>query len=307
MGISHDGGFQVSNTLVTRMVEVIENEYADVVTLRRLATDLRRQPAYLGRVFLKETGFTVREYLTRVRLDHAETLIREGVKIEAVSLTVGYRSKKNFYQQFKRRYGVTPIPYRLHSMPTEPSSDSVGRTRYLEISHPVARATAADTGHQPPMQSDIPNAPEPVLGQLGTVVRASNKAWRLAVRIQRTMAARFSGSRVPMLLTGDDGRYVAANQAALALTGYSSTELCGLPAASLFSEFDKGDVRCVWQLLLSVVRHETKATSATIRHKAGSLIPVHLVTFRNWLWGSEDMSNMVGGVLAKASPTESPG
>ena len=178
------------------MVEVIENEYADVVTLRRLATDLRRQPAYLGRVFLKETGLTVREYLTRVRLDHAETLIREGVKIEAVSLSVGYRSKKNFYQQFKRRYGMTPIPYRLHSMPTEPSSESTRQTRYLEMSHPAAGVTAADRVYRPRMQPDIPGEPEPVLGQLGTVVRASNKAWRLAVRIQRTIATRFSRSRM---------------------------------------------------------------------------------------------------------------
>src|SRR5688500_7746033 len=100
----------MSNTLVTRMVEVLENQYGDVVTLRRLATEMGRQPAYLGRVFLKETGVTVREYVTRVRLEHAETLISEGVKIEAVSLSVGYRSKKNFYQQFKRRHGMTPIP-----------------------------------------------------------------------------------------------------------------------------------------------------------------------------------------------------
>ena len=297
----------MSNTLVTRMVEVIENEYADIVTLRRLATDLRRQPAYLGRVFLKETGLTMREYLTRVRLDHAETLIREGVKIEAVSLSVGYRSKKNFYQQFKRRYGLTPIPYRLRSMPAEPSSESLGETCHQEISHPAAIATAAETVHRPPMQSDIPNAPEPVLGQLGTVVRASNKAWRLAVRIQRIMATRFKCSRVPMLLTGDDGRYVAVNQAALALTGYSFKELCELPAASLFSEFSRADVRCVWQLLLSVVQHGTKPRSATIRCKTGALIPIHLVTFRNWLWGSEEMSNMVGSALAKARPTESLG
>lgn len=297
----------MSNTLVTRIVEVIENEYGDVVTLRRLATEMGRQPAYLGRVFLKETGITVREYLTRVRLEHAETLIIEGVKIEAVSLSVGYRSKKNFYQQFKRRYGMTPIPYRLHSMRSEPSSESAAQMRCLEISHPAAIAEAADSAHRPPMQSDIPSAPEPVLGQLAIVVRASNTAWRLAVRLQRIMATRFDRSRVPMLLTGDDGRYVAVNHAALTLTGYSSRELCELPAASLFPGPNRADIRCVWQLLLSVVQLGTKPMNATIRCKTGSLIPIHLVTFRNWLWGSEEMSNMVGVDLANATPTESLG
>jgi AraC-like DNA-binding protein len=34
------------------------------------------------------------------------------VKIEAVALELGYQSKKNFYHQFKRRFGATPQAYR---------------------------------------------------------------------------------------------------------------------------------------------------------------------------------------------------
>jgi AraC-like DNA-binding protein len=62
-------------------------------------------------MFRREVGVPMREWLTRVRLDHAAALIREGVKVEAVSLLVGYRSKKNFYRQFKRRFGTTPFAY----------------------------------------------------------------------------------------------------------------------------------------------------------------------------------------------------
>ena len=108
------------NQLVQRMIEVIDTEYANVVTLRRLSAILGRQPAYLGRLFRHETGSTVRDYLTRIRLEHAEALIRAGVKIEAVALGVGYRSKKNFYQQFRRRYGTTPVPFRLDGAVASP-------------------------------------------------------------------------------------------------------------------------------------------------------------------------------------------
>jgi two-component system response regulator YesN len=103
----------VNNTIVRLMLDVIEHEYANVVTLRTLASLVGRQPAYLGRLFHQQVGATARDYLTRVRLDHAATLIRDGMKIEAVALSVGYRSKKNFYQQFRRRFGTTPVHYRI--------------------------------------------------------------------------------------------------------------------------------------------------------------------------------------------------
>jgi AraC-like DNA-binding protein len=40
-------------------------------------------------------------------------LIRQGQKIEAVSLMVGYRSRKNFYRHFKAAVGMTPLTYKL--------------------------------------------------------------------------------------------------------------------------------------------------------------------------------------------------
>lgn len=94
-----------------RMIELIEQSYAEPVTLHFLAAALGRQASYLGAVFRQETGASMHEWLTRVRLDHAEALIREGVKIEAVALLVGYRSKKNFYRQFKSRFATTPLGY----------------------------------------------------------------------------------------------------------------------------------------------------------------------------------------------------
>jgi YesN/AraC family two-component response regulator len=101
-----------NDLLVRRMLDAIDREYADVLTLRTLGARVGRQPAYLGQVFRTALGLTVRQCRTRLRLEHAADMIRAGTKIEAVSLTVGYRSKKNFYRQFKRHYGTTPAGYR---------------------------------------------------------------------------------------------------------------------------------------------------------------------------------------------------
>jgi YesN/AraC family two-component response regulator len=96
---------------VRRMLDRIEQSYSEPITLHWFAADLHRQGAHLGAMFRREVGVPMREWLTRVRLDHAAALIREGVKVEAVSMLVGYRSKKNFYRQFKRRFGTTPFAH----------------------------------------------------------------------------------------------------------------------------------------------------------------------------------------------------
>jgi YesN/AraC family two-component response regulator len=93
------------------MLDVIEHSYAERITLDTFAAMLNRRATYLGHLFRKEVGMTLHQRLTRVRLDHATQLIAEGVKIEAAALIVGYRSKKNFYRQFRRHFATTPQAY----------------------------------------------------------------------------------------------------------------------------------------------------------------------------------------------------
>src|SRR5262245_31506336 len=94
------------------MLDEIHQHYNQRLTLAGLAKVLSRQSAYLGRLFRDEIGITVHQYVTRARMIFAAAQVRAGVKIEAVSLDLGYRSKKNFYSQFKRQFGMTPEAYR---------------------------------------------------------------------------------------------------------------------------------------------------------------------------------------------------
>jgi two-component system, response regulator YesN len=98
---------------VQRVVDFIEKGYADRITLYSIGAALRGKPQRLSRLFEKSRGMSVHEYVTQVRLDHAARLVSSSVKVEAVALSVGYRSKKDFYRQFIRRFRVTPETYRL--------------------------------------------------------------------------------------------------------------------------------------------------------------------------------------------------
>ncbi len=92
---------------------IIDERYAEPLTLDLLAVEVGRSKRHLASVFLRDFRVSVHAYLTQVRLNQALALIRAGEKIEVVSLLVGYRSKKNFYRNFNAHIGVTPIAYRV--------------------------------------------------------------------------------------------------------------------------------------------------------------------------------------------------
>jgi PAS domain S-box-containing protein len=273
------------NDHVQRMLEEIERDYAQPITLRTISATIGRQPAYLGRVFQREVGSSVRDYLTRVRLEHAAELVRDGVKIEAVALSVGYRSKKNFYQRFKGCYGTTPVRYRTGSVATP-----ARRERQTALGVSGSRQLIASTSPDGQRLKDEEPDASPVLSGLGSLVRASNRAWRLAARAQETMLQQFKGLRVGILLTNDAGRYVAANRAAVSLTGYSAMELSERSPSDLFTTAPAAETRCVWQL---VSLRCTRSQNAAIRTKAGESVAVLLVTLKNVLWGRSEMSAML--------------
>ena len=93
-------------------MDFIDTGYAGRITLKTVGAALRANPARLGRRFHDKVGVSVHSYVTRVRLEHAAQLIASNIKVEAVALIVGYRSKKNFYRQFARHFGVTPETFR---------------------------------------------------------------------------------------------------------------------------------------------------------------------------------------------------
>src|SRR5207248_4740543 len=103
---------ELASPLVARMLSFIEERYAEPLTLDVLAAALGRSKRYLATLFRDQTGQTVHGFLTQVRVYHAASLIRAGEKIEAITLLVAYRSKKNFYLQVKEQLGVTPTAYR---------------------------------------------------------------------------------------------------------------------------------------------------------------------------------------------------
>ena len=79
------------------------------VTLTSIAEQLHMNSKYLGRVFLRETGMKLSEYVTACRMERARRLIvGTPEKISVIANMVGYSQPNRFYVHFKRHFGVSP-------------------------------------------------------------------------------------------------------------------------------------------------------------------------------------------------------
>jgi AraC-like DNA-binding protein len=111
--------------VVQRAVDLLEAHYADPLTIKTVSLAVHTPPGRLTRVFQRETGVTLHQYLTRLRLERATHLLRSNLKVESVAHSVGYRSKKNFYRQFQNHFGSTPETFRRTPERVSPPSSGL--------------------------------------------------------------------------------------------------------------------------------------------------------------------------------------
>lgn len=83
------------------------------ITTEQLAKALGCNRTFLCAVFKAETGSTVNEYITRIKLDEARRLLKVTDKpLHTIADQLGYATQSYFQNVFKKTEGITPTQYR---------------------------------------------------------------------------------------------------------------------------------------------------------------------------------------------------
>lgn len=78
------------------------------LTLHTLAERLYVNPSYLSRLFKREEGKSISEYLLKRSMEHAKELLHNGVKVYDAAEAAGYRDVSYFARVFRKYWGVAP-------------------------------------------------------------------------------------------------------------------------------------------------------------------------------------------------------
>lgn len=115
--LDHDAKAQKA---VRRVLSLIEENYAQELTLADMAAAAELSPNYFCRYFKKIAGCSPVEYLIDYRLNMAAyMLITTDDSISDISLACGFNDASHFIKFFRRKKGVPPRNYRqLHTKQT---------------------------------------------------------------------------------------------------------------------------------------------------------------------------------------------
>ena len=104
--------------VVTRARRFVEAHCTEEVSLSRVASAAGASPPYLSRVFRSTTGVTFVNYIARLRVEKAKTLLQESnSQVSEVALEAGFRSLSQFNRTFKKITGQTPRRFKLRQHP----------------------------------------------------------------------------------------------------------------------------------------------------------------------------------------------
>lgn len=101
------------NNIIKDTIRYIKGHYREALTLNDLAAEVNVSTYYLSRMFKKETGSNLSEYLNDMRLEAAKGLLSEtDLKLYEVGERVGIPDPHYFSRLFKKQIGITPSQYR---------------------------------------------------------------------------------------------------------------------------------------------------------------------------------------------------
>jgi YesN/AraC family two-component response regulator len=98
------------NILVEECLSYVKKNFMNRITLRDAAKAYSVSEEHLSRMFKKETGFGFNEFVTLLRLQRAEAMLKNenGKNVSEIAYACGFNDSNYFSDKFKKVYGITP-------------------------------------------------------------------------------------------------------------------------------------------------------------------------------------------------------
>ena len=99
---------ETQNSRVLEMMRYIDGHLEEDLDIDRIAEVFYISKYHMMRLFRRETGSSVYDYLIRRRLLHARNLMAQGMRATEACYRSGFRSYSSFTRAYGKHFGTTP-------------------------------------------------------------------------------------------------------------------------------------------------------------------------------------------------------
>lgn len=104
---------KITSLHVVRCIDYMHDNLHSRITIEELAEHVGLNSSYLSRLFKKETGVSVSEYIQQLKVDTAKNMLLYSDFTPArISSVLAFPDQSYFTQVFKKYAGVTPMKFR---------------------------------------------------------------------------------------------------------------------------------------------------------------------------------------------------
>ena len=105
---------------VEYITEYVRAHYMEKISVEDFAKQFGIDRRHMSAQFKKKTGYSVQEYITKIRIDEAMSYLAQGYSGKEVAKLCGYSDAHNFYKTFKKTQGLRPAAWKeRHAMLTK--------------------------------------------------------------------------------------------------------------------------------------------------------------------------------------------
>ncbi len=104
---------KTEQTPVQRAMDYIRRNLDKDLSRADIAEAIYLNPEYLSRLFKRETGFSLNDYIVTEKMRTAQSLLGDtNIPVSIIATKVGYSNFSYFSQVFKKYTGLSPLEYR---------------------------------------------------------------------------------------------------------------------------------------------------------------------------------------------------
>ncbi len=104
---------KIRSKQVVKCIDYISQHLHDKISMEELSDYVQLNETYLSKLFKKEIGLSVSEYIRNKKIEEAQSLLRFSDKSSIeIATDLGFSSHSYFISTFKKVTGITPREYR---------------------------------------------------------------------------------------------------------------------------------------------------------------------------------------------------